>query len=198
MESHEPDAPVQQYVNPWGGPYYPPNYSNLPIPWSPYGQPQYGPIAFAPVQTEYGILVPDVPSHPIPPHNHGAEGPLPPVVPPPGGPGDLIEMVKDLVPRSLVFLLAKWSAFIVSLFSLITFGGIITTAICSFTPFCTISFAALPFAALRTTIATTKDAIEGGSIDRVRRAVQFVSSAIEKYEKLQETVQGTESKTTKN
>lgn len=203
IESHGPDGPdtpVQQYVNPWGGPYFPPNYSNMPIPWNPYGQPPYGqspygPIAFAPVQTEYGILVPDIPPHHDSPH-HDSIVSLPPPPPPSAYPGDLIDLVKDLVPRSLVFLLAKWSAFIVSLFSLVAFGGIITTAICSFTPLCTISFAALPFAALRNSIVSTQDG--NGSIDRVRRAAQFVSSAIEKYEKLQQAVSTRKSKAAQN
>lgn len=187
IETHGPDTPIQQYVNPWGGPYYPPNYSNMPVPWSPYGQlpygqSPYGQIAYAPVQTEYGILVPD---GPLPPHHDSV------IVPSsPSSAFDLVDLLKDLVPRSIAFLLAKWSAFIVSLFSLVAFGGIVTTAICSFTPFCTISFAALPFAALRKSIANTQSAngnAELGSIDRVRRAVEFVSSAIEKYEKLQES-----------
>lgn len=166
----------------------------MPIPWSPYGQlpygqlpygqSPYGQIAYAPVQTEYGILVPDGPPSP----HHDSDILLPPPHPPSAF--DLVDLLRDLVPRGIAFLLAKWSAFIVSLFSLVAFGGIVTTAICSFTPLCTISFAALPFAALRNSIASKQDengAAGLGSIDRVRRAVEFVSSAIEKYDKLQQT-----------
>lgn len=200
IETHGPDVPIQQYVNPWGGPYYPPNYSNMPIPWSPYGplpygQSPYGQIGYAPVQTEYGILVPDGP-----PSSHHDSAILPSPSPPPSA-FDLVDLLRDLVPRSIAFLLAKWSAFIVSLFSLVAFGGIITTAICSFTPFCTISFAALPFAALRNSIASKhgENANAGlGSIDRVRRAVDFVSSAIEKYEKLQQTATAQKPRTAHN
>lgn len=217
IESHVPDAPIQQYVNPWGGPYFPwnsspfgsilrpppfepqppfgaqspfgsqPPFEPQPPPpppgvwpspglWSPPGVwPPYGPI------TEYGILVPDVEPH-HPPHHHNS---------PPQD--DLMNVLKDVVPRNIFFMLAKWSAFIVSLFSIVAFGGIVTTALCSFTSYCTISFASLPFAALRNSIASKQD--ENGNIDRVRRAVQFVSSAIEKYDKLQQTVTARKSKT---
>lgn len=233
-----PDHPIQQYVNPYGGPYFPSNQWNpygpppqlehapfgqppfdappqvgpfgppavVPPPFGapplgmpalgpapfgpppfgppaivppPFGAPQFGPspfgqgpFGFAPMQTEYGIFVPDGPQH----HNHhGGQGH--------NDSSEMTEMLKDLVPRSIVFMLSKWSAFLVSVFSIVAFGGIVTTAICSLTPLCTISFASLPMAALR--VAAKQDGT--GSIDRVRRAVQFVSSAIEKFEKLQQT-----------
>lgn len=284
-----PDAPIQQYVNPWGGPYYPPNpsnhgqaplvepsYAEPPFPEPPYaeppiggppiggppfggppfggppfggppfggppfggppfgrppfgkpfggppfggppfgkpfgpfgrplgppfvgppplGPPPFGPVGFAPVETEYGIFIPD--GHHDPHDHHGFDVFAPPPPPPYGFPADLIDSLWDLVPRSVGFMFAKWSAFIVSIFSLVAFGGIMTTAICSFTSFCSITFASLPFAALRNSFASKKDENGNSSIDRVRRAVQFVTSAIEKYDKLQQSASSRKAKVAQN
>lgn len=167
-----PDTAINQYVNQQGGPYFPPN---TPMQWNPFMQPPYGPMpypyGFAPFQTEYGVFVPEVPPPP----------PLIPVSPSPVG--DLIEILKDLVPRSIFFLLAKLSALIVSLFSIGAFGGLITTVICTFTPLCTISF--LPALALRNSLKQNQTV--SSNIERVGRAVQLFSSAIEKYDQLQQT-----------
>lgn len=189
-ENFLPHDPIQQYVNAYGGPYLPPSsafgYPNMQ--WGPYGPQSHIPIAYAPVQTEYeGILLPVPGPPPPPPSPHSLSihetGPLtPPFF------SEMIYFVKDLMPRSLIYMIARWSAFLISLFGLVAFGGVITTAICTFTPLCTISFAALPFAAaLRTTIASKVDD-NASTIERVRRATEFFNSAIQKYEHLQRTV----------
>lgn len=236
IEPRPQELPINQYVNPWGGPFFPSN------PWNPYGPPPppdqpsfipppfgapngpppfrlpvdgpppigppplgpsplgpgplgpgplgpgpfgpgpfvpspFGPPPFGPplpVQTEYGIFVPDGHHHNHHQNSHDDDDST-----------EMSDMLKDLVPRSVVYMLSKWSAFIVSVFSVVAFGGIVTTAICSLTPLCTITFASLPMAALRNSIAGNHNGTN--TIERVRRAVQFVSSAIEKFEKLQQS-----------
>lgn len=70
------------------------------------------------------------------------------------------------------------------------FGGILTTAVCTLTPLCSITFPfAIPFLTLRETAKTLSNVIDldADTADRVQRAADFVQVALEKYNKLQAT-----------
>lgn len=166
-----PDA-IQQYVG--GG--------LIPYQGGFPGYPHPGGYA---VQSGYeGFLVPSFP------------GPAP-IGPPPvpanflaPGPGffDLIREVMPF-PRSIFNFVSSLGMWLLSGFGVVVAGGAMTTGICMFTPLCSISFA-LPFLALRDTAKKLGDVIEfdADTADRVRRAADFVQAALEKYNKLQETL----------
>lgn len=77
-------------------------------------------------------------------------------------------------------------AFLMGLIGVTVFGGGVTTAICTFTPLCSISFA-LPFVGLRTTAKQLVDAMEGDASERAG----FLLAALDKFEKLQKTFSAT-------
>lgn len=87
--------------------------------------------------------------------------------------------------RQVGSVLGRSLAFIFGLFGVTVFGGGITTAICTFTPLCTITFA-LPFIGLRTSVkelsevASKSSAID--SSDKVTRTVNLLQSAIKKFQ----------------
>lgn len=160
-----PDA-VQQYVA--GGiiPYQAgyPNYPN------------HGGFS---VQTGYeGYLVPSFPPAAI--------------APPPQLVGGPIDFVRDFLPypRTVFSAITRTSSWLIGAIGAILFGGAITTGICTFTPLCSISFA-LPFIGLRETAKKLSDVIDidADTADRVRRAADFVQAALEKYNKLQATIE---------
>lgn len=146
---------------------YPHDY--MPAQWISYGPPP-PPIMYAPIQTTYeGYIVP-AEAHPTPEFKSA------------------LTIIKEFLPlpRSLVGVFAKASVLLFSLMGVIVFGGAITTAICSFTPLCTISFAAIPFLGLRNNpISKSEDSTTTSNIDRVRRAAELFNTAIEKFDKIQ-------------
>lgn len=167
-----PQDNVQQYVSSYGGPYPPgANAVGYPI----YGG-GYGPAGFG-VQTGFeGYYVPS--GVPIPPP------------PPPPGPG-ILDIFRNNLPhsRTMWSMLMQSGTYLLSSIGVILFGGAVTTAICTFTPFCTISFAALPLLGLRETLnsKTIKESIASEiTSDRVRRAAEFLRTALEKYNQIQE------------
>lgn len=198
-------------MNPYGGPYLPPGFGTYPNnfllspQWQQYASHPNVPIAYAPVHTEYeGFLVPVQTQPPLPPP--------PPAVPqqnnqqhqietievverqPPKHVqsrinSDLSVILRNLLPANLIFLLVQYGSIVMNLLSIIAFGGLITTAVCSLTPICTISFAGFPLAAFRSDISGKKSNDSTTTVERVRRAAEFFSNAIEKYEKLQKTLQ---------
>lgn len=165
---------VQQYVSSYGGPYAPGgNAVGYPI----YGG-GYGPNGFG-VQTGFeGYYVPSAVGVPIPPP------------PPPPGPAFWDVFRNNLpYPRTMLSMLMRSGTYLLSSIGVVLFGGAVTTAICTFTPFCTISFAALPLLGLRDTLTskTIKESIASEiTSDRVRRAAEFLRSALEKYNQIQD------------
>ncbi|KAJ6638892.1 hypothetical protein Bhyg_11630 [Pseudolycoriella hygida] len=92
-------------------------------------------------------------------------------------------------PRTIMSMLMRSGTYLLSSIGVILFGGAVTTAICTLTPLCTITFAALPFLGLRETLTskTIKESIANEiTSDRVRRAAEFVRTALEKYNQIQE------------
>lgn len=169
---YAPDA-VQQYVA--GG----------MIPYQGGGYPIYpNPGGFS-VQTGYeGYLVPSYPAPIIPPPVPG------PYIGAGGGPFDYLRDIMPY-PRTIFGAITKTGGWLLGAIGVVLFGGALTTGICTFTPLCTITFAALPFLALRDTAKKFSDVIDidADTVDRVRRAADFVQAALEKYNKLQETLE---------
>lgn len=188
-----PQDNVQQYVSSYAGhpfgpasgpggidPYSihgPTGYSMAPGLAGPYGGIPYGPGfpggpgAFT-VQSGYeGFLVPSVLPPPPPPPFAGAVGLLQNLLP---------------LPRSLMSLIMRSGSYIFNSLAVVLLGGAVTTAFCTLTPLCTITFAALPLLGLRDT-ATALQKTLGQEIttDRVARAAEFVGTALVKYQTLQ-------------
>lgn len=88
-----------------------------------------------------------------------------------------LRQVGSIIGRSL--------AFIFGLFGVTVLGGGITTAICTLTPLCTISFA-LPFIGLRTTVkelsVVASKSLADDSSDKVARTVNLLQSAMKKFQ----------------
>lgn len=170
-----PQDNVQQYVNSYGGPYAPGGHAvGYPV---PYGG-GYGPGAGLAFQSGYeGFLMPHIPQ--IPP-------------PPPPGPG-LMDIFRSSLPysRTVTSMLMRSGTYLMNSIFVVLFGGAVTTAICTLTPLCTITFAALPFLGLRESLTskTIKESIASEiTSDRVRRAAEFVRTALEKYNQIQEDI----------
>ncbi|XP_063698164.1 uncharacterized protein LOC134829098 [Culicoides brevitarsis] len=93
-----------------------------------------------------------------------------------------------LVPvvRTLVSIVSKIGGTLLSIAGVVIFGGIITSFFCAFTPFCRISFLETPVQSLRNNTMEALDKV-GTEIttERIRRAAEFVTAAIEKFENLQ-------------
>lgn len=185
-----PDAPINQYVNSWGSPYYLPygnmfGYPNMEA-WNRLAQ-----MAYAPVQTEYGILVPE--NEPLPFNSQQTRANVAPIsyVPyqeaaavQPAQPqsSDMLSGLADFLPRSLLLVLAKWSSFISSLLSILALGSAITTALCSMTPLCSITFAPL-----RNSIFGEKYVEDSAANqERIQQTAAALNAATEKYGTLAE------------
>lgn len=168
-----PQDAVQQYVSSYGGPY-PPNYAAGGIPYGgPGGYPN--PAGFA-IQTGYeGFLVPSIPP------------------PPPPGPG-FFEFFAQILPfpRTMSSMFMKSGSYLLSALVTLLMGGLATTAICTMTPLCSITFAALPLIGLRGTVEKVGAEL---TTDRVKRAAEFVKTALEKYQKMQKDIKGTKVET---
>lgn len=168
-----PQDAVQQYVSSYGGPY-PPNYgAGIPF-GGPLGYPN--PAGFA-IQSGYeGFLVPSIPP------------------PPPPGPGFLEFFAQILpFPRTITSLFMRSGSYILSALAAVLMGGAVTTAVCTMTPLCSITFAALPLIGLRGTVEKVGAEL---TTDRVKRAAEFVKNALEKYQKMQrDIVKGTKVET---
>ncbi|CAD7085289.1 unnamed protein product [Hermetia illucens] len=156
-QSFIPQDAVQQYVNQFGSPY-----GSYP---SVYQNPGFA------VQTGYeGYLVPTIPQ-PEESTSLTSIG---------------FSLLQGFLSRSIIGWLTRAASYLVSALGVVVFGGALTTAICTFTPVCSITFAALPFLRLK---ETAKDITKtlGAEItaDRVRRTAELVKEAIEKYSEMQ-------------
>lgn len=87
--------------------------------------------------------------------------------------------------RQVGYVLGRSLAFIFGLFGVTVLGGGITTAVCTLTPLCTISFA-LPFIGLRTTVKELSEIASKSSAadssDKVTRTVNLLQSAMKKFQ----------------
>lgn len=87
-------------------------------------------------------------------------------------------------PRTVISAIGRALAVVLGLVGITVMGGGLTTAICTFTPLCTISFA-LPF--VRSTAKKVAEAvdIDPETTERLSRAANFVQTALEKFQKMQ-------------
>lgn len=87
--------------------------------------------------------------------------------------------------RQVGSVLGRSLAFIFGLFGVTVLGGGITTAICTLTPLCTITFA-LPFIGLRTSVKELSEVVSKSSAidssDKVTRTVNLLQSAMKKFQ----------------
>lgn len=181
-----PQQAVQQYVSQYGGPYFPPAPS--------FGySPEYGP---PPPQWFLHQPPPPLPPpfpHPLDHDNHGdddnpaAHGEL--IVPifhsPVSDKINKIHLLRELfpLPRALLAMFNRTGTFMLTLLGVVAIGGAITSALCAFTPFCSITFAALPFMSLRrNVIVQNEKENELDGVESVNRAEKILTEAIEKYE----------------
>lgn len=167
--------------------------------WSQYLSQFKGIPVTVPVQTEYeGILYPmqmqsqpqtqmaPPPPPPMPTqtyssHNSNAMNKSPIV--------DILTVLRSVLPPNLLYFIVNWGSMVVNFFSVIMFGGLMTTAICTLTPICSITFASLPFAVRNQFIGKSSNQTTSNTLERVRRASELLSTALEKYEQLQKTYQ---------
>lgn len=136
------------------------------------------------VQTGYeGYLVPSFPGPVLPP------GPASFLA---GGPFEFLQNSLPY-PRTIFSAFTRSAGYLFSALGVIIFGGALTTGICTFTPLCSISFALpfLPLLALRESAKKLTDVIDmdADTSERVRRAAEFVQAALEKYNKMQNTLE---------
>lgn len=101
--------------------------------------------------------------------------------------------IDNIIPNSTrrIALLAQRSlSFIGNLLGVTIFGGGITTAICYFTPLCTISFA-LPFIGLRSRVKKVAESMKFGETqtNHLMQATDLVETAIRKLQSLQQSGQ---------
>lgn len=98
---------------------------------------------------------------------------------------DLALLLQAILPQNIIQLIIIIGNFVLNSFSTLAFAGAITSLLCSLTPVCTISFGSIPFGVRKILI----DGGEMSSIQRVRRAAEMVTNAIEKYEQIQKGVE---------
>lgn len=165
-------APYDTVSGPYGG----------IVPLSYY---DYNPHAFHVQSGVNGYLVPQIPSSAVA-TTENQETSLTELL------SDTIgSSITDIIPgssRQLSVVLRRSMVFLTSLFRLTVFGGSITTAICYFTPLCTISFA-LPFIGLRSGVKRVVDSMNIGEAqaNQLMLATDLVESAIRKMQSLQKT-----------
>lgn len=214
-QPQRPLNPVYPSYYPW--PQYNQQYiPQSPYPVSQVNGPNYPPppnvpTFYVPVETEYqGVLVPIntlMPPPPPPPSPSSLEQTQhQPLKPQSNGANkdnridnrtasirnnyDLAVILQALLPPNVLQMIVAWANFILNSFSMMAFAGLITSAICSLTPICTLTFGALPLSVRQNFMAkmSNEDGSKVTTIQRVRRAADMVSNALKKYEKLQEGV----------
>lgn len=151
----EPSNDLPSYVEPgYNG------YSGI-VPYGPPGA--YNPGAFA-VQSGYeGYLVPGPPQNSV----ETRDEPRP------------VSALTSSVPTfmRMTSQLGRAFAFLMSLLAVTVFGGGITTAICTFTPLCTISFA-IPFFGVRSGFRNTdgKSSIPDATAELLEKSVKMIKN----------------------
>lgn len=208
------EPPIVTYNNQFGGPhpppqsgpvrYYippawiklidsmnPPPQRNEPVDFTssyPTGYSSGFPTNLPPYIDYEGILVPMQNIQPIPPKQKKINQQKPNQIQPSRVNSDLVVLLRNLLPANLIYFIMRWGEFIINAMSVFAFFGLLTSAICTLTPICTISFASLPLsAAFKRNLGIDFDANNQTStaISRVRRATHLLQTALEKYEQLQ-------------
>lgn len=196
---YPPQQPAAQYTN--AGPYPVDGMpSGMSAAWSQFVS-QYGGVPYpypvmVPAQTQFeGYLVPiQMKSQPPPTLPSPPTAVQPYAIEPtntlaPKSPNaDIVAVLRNILPPSVLYFLVNWGSIIMNSFSIIAFGGIMTTAICTLTPLCTISLGTLPFGFRGEFAGKAGNANETNTLERVRRASEMLSSAIDTYEELQKSV----------
>lgn len=158
-----------------------------------YASPSNGKTPYIPVQADFeGVLVPIQTLMPPTPQpyaqtqqtNVNKDSRLDNKITPARSDSDLAILLQALLPPKVLQIFYTWINYILSSVSMMAVAAVITSAICSLTPICTLTFGAMPISFQRKFTATMGNG-SGTTMQRVRRAADMVSNAIEKYEKLQ-------------
>lgn len=170
----EPSNEVPTVLSPYHGQY---SGGYNPAAYHPgqFNSNQFNPNAFH-VQTGYeGYLVPGPPT--------AAQKDIEPREPP----SSPFQSISSSIPTSMreaTSLLSRSFAFLLGLLGVTVFGGGITTALCTFTPLCTISFA-LPF--VRSGIREFNEIVGNGDLAEMAQKAQ---KALEKYTRMDSAAKG--------
>lgn len=173
-----PYAPTPYAPAPAAGPY------GGIVPVSYY---DYNPNAFHVQSGLNGYLVPQLPSSAV--EADAAQPELNQLLNPlTNSIGTAIDNIIPDSSRRISLLARRSLAFIGNLLGVTLFGGGITTALCYFTPLCTISFA-LPFIGLRSRVKKVAESMHFGEVqtNQLMHATDLVESAIRKLQSLQQS-----------
>lgn len=140
-----------------------------------------------------GILVPIQNPPPVQPKQKIINQRSPSDIQPSRSNTDLVVLLRNLLPPNLIYSIMHWAPLLVNAISVMAFGGLLMSAICTLTPICTISIGSLPLSAafkrnLGIDIAANNNNNQPNTsttISRVRRATHLLQTALEKYEQLQ-------------
>lgn len=106
---------------------------------------------------------------------------------------DLAVILQALLPPNIIHIVITIGNFILNSLSTIAFASAVTSALCSLTPICTLSFGILPWSVRQIFVArmtdNDDDDVTVTTIQRARRAADLFSNALDKYEKLQRGVE---------
>lgn len=105
---------------------------------------------------------------------------------------DLAVILQALLPPNIIDFVIAIGNLLLNSLSTIAFAGAVTSALCSLTPICTLSFGMLPWSVRQVFVAAKmadNDDVTVTTIQRVRRAADLFSNALDKYEKLQKSVE---------
>lgn len=149
--------------------------------FGPYGYPGYGPAPVYPapyaVQTGYdGFLVPS------PSTSLSASGTVS------SSSGNFLTALTNLIPALMDSTIFRVIATAIGAVLMLFFGGAVTTAICNLTPLCDISFKAVTYLRGNNAADMGRMLAEEMTPERVRRASEFVRSAIRKYTEMQKVM----------
>ncbi|XP_035780535.1 uncharacterized protein LOC118460383 [Anopheles albimanus] len=161
-----PQDAVQQYVH---------SYTGQPYPATIYGGSPFDPTAtaFAAIPTGgfEGFLIP---------------APIEKEQP------SLLTSLRTLLPsaRSLVTFVGRLASVLIGSIGVLLFGAILTSLTCFFTPFCTLSFrnAKILTGAQSAAEEIVQTVGEQVTADRVKRAAEFLYTAIDKFQRLNNIV----------
>lgn len=99
------------------------------------------------------------------------------------------DFLTTLIPSLMVSSVFRVIAGVISALGVVLFGGAITTAICSLTPICDITFRAVSYMRRKGTAERVGKIIaEDLTPERIKRATEIVWKAIRKYSELQKSL----------
>lgn len=165
-----PEA-FQQYLQQFAGAF------------APYGYPGYAPAPVYPapyaVQTGYdGFLIPTPGSTSL-----SASGTIAS-----NTGNNIITALTNLIPTLMESTIFRVIMTVIGAILMLLLGGAATTAICNLTPLCDISFKAVTYLRGNDEGNVGRMLAEEVTPERVRRAAEFVRSAIRKYQQMQKSL----------